>query len=121
MGLFDIIFQEQRTARVARLSIIITLQKRIALFSDNGDDLCYIYQESTISYGCVMISALHSGLIPAYSACDTDETTFYPIFFMLLFDAVIWIQLPPSRNTHVSGSLCCNSSISATSTGPQRP
>ena len=48
-----------------------------------------------------------------FIARDTDETTFYLIFCMVLFDAVIWIQLTPSRNTHVSGSLFCNSSISA--------
>ena len=114
----------------------ITLQKRIALFSDNGDDLCYIYQESTFSYGCVMSRALHSGLNSniffkflhnfaeswsyhkvllegMFIARDTDETTFYLNFCMFLFDAVIWIKLTPSRNTHVSGSLFCNSSISA--------
>ena len=39
-----------------------------------------------------------------FIARDTDETTFYLYFCMFLFDAVIWIKLPSSRNTHVSGS-----------------
>ena len=55
----DIIFQEQQQGSQIDH---IALQKRIALFSDNGDDLCYIYQELTFSYGCVMNRALHSGL-----------------------------------------------------------
>ena len=78
----------------------ITLQQRIALFSDNGDDLCYIYQKSTFSYCCVMNRALHYGLNSSiffkflhnfaeswsyykvllegmFIARDTDETTFY--------------------------------------------